>query len=230
MVSILNIETSTTVCSVSVAVDGDIVATKEQNTGYTHAENLTTFIDDVLCDANLKLSKMDAIAISSGPGSYTGLRIGVSTAKGLCYALNKPLIAVDTLRYLANMVVQQNVDKFDEMTLFCPMIDARRMEVYCGLYNLDNEEVQPISALIIDDNSFANILERHNVIFFGNGANKCRSVFDNVDNATVMDGMELSAKGMGEPSYNMYLNKNFMDVAYYEPFYLKDFVAKKARL
>ena len=161
---ILSLETSTKICSVAIT-DGDkLLALKEEGGAYSHSEKLTLFIQDIMAEANLKLEDMDAIAVSKGPGSYTGLRIGVSAAKGLCYALNKPLIAVDTLQAMA-LGMAENY----QSDLYCSMIDARRMEVYTALYNSDNSNVEPVSAKIIDESSFQEYLENQQVIFFGDG-------------------------------------------------------------
>ena len=140
MALILNIETATTVCSVSLAKDGKLLSLKEQNGDYSHAENLTLFIEDVCKQANIKLSQIDAVAVSKGPGSYTGLRIGVSTAKGLCFSLDKPLISISTLLSITQSIVQSSKFKIENSDLFCPMLDARRMEVYCAMYDFQNEK------------------------------------------------------------------------------------------
>ncbi|MGQ0827399.1 MAG: tRNA (adenosine(37)-N6)-threonylcarbamoyltransferase complex dimerization subunit type 1 TsaB [Bacteroidota bacterium] len=363
MALILNLETATTVCSVSLAKDGDLLTFKEHTGDYSHAENLTLFIDDVFQQAKLKLSDIDAVAVSKGPGSYTGLRIGVSTAKGLCYSLNKPLIAINTLQHLslalsegegtnparispryftagkldwsssvinakenrknqteAEKIIWQHlrankleykfrrqhpIDKYivdfaciekrliieidgkihdhqieedairtEELikcgfkvirfkneqviveidnvikairselknsisplsfgegrgeVLFCPMIDARRMEVYCAIYNSDNKEIKTTAAEIIDENSFADLLETNQVIFFGDGADKCKSILSKNKNAIFIDGIFLSAKNMISLSEQAFINKQFEDAAYFEPFYLKDFVAGKKK-
>lgn len=359
---ILNIETATTVCSVSLAKDGVLLALKEQDGDYSHAENLTLFIEDVVKEANVKFSDFDAIAVSKGPGSYTGLRIGVSTAKGLCYALSKPLIAVDTLRYLslalsegegnivdkrprffttgkldwnasigyakenrrypteAEQIIWQSVrasklgfkfrrqhpiDKYivdfvciekrlvveidgkihdyrksedEERTLvlnekgfkvirftneqiitqleqvltliqeelnnisttlsfgegrgevfFCPMFDARRMEVYCAVYDSQNKVIMPTSAQIIDDNSFSELLDANQVYFFGNGSEKCKPVFASNKNALFLEGIVPSAADMISLSEKAYEEKQFENVAYFEPYYLKDFIAGKKK-
>ena len=170
MTLLLGLETSTKICSVALS-DGDkLLAIKEEGGTYSHAEKLTTFIQDVLQQAGVKMENVDAIAVSKGPGSYTGLRIGVSVAKGLCYALNKPLISVDTLQAMAlNLSLTENAD------LYCPMIDARRMEVYTAVYNKNNEEVTPVTAKIIDENAFADI-EGRKIMFFGDGAEKCKAI------------------------------------------------------
>ncbi len=222
---ILNIETATTVCSVSLAKDGVLLALKEQDGDYSHAENLTVFIEDVVKDAGIKLADIDAVAVSKGPGSYTGLRIGVSAAKGLCYALNKPLIAVDTLRYIAlNVSARQ-----PGIALFCTMFDARRMEVYCAIYDAQNNVVRPTAAEIIDEQSFLELLQENQIYFFGNGAEKCKSILAQNKNAVFVNGVVPSAADMIALSEKAYKDKLFENVAYFEPFYLKDFVAGKKK-
>lgn len=230
MALILNLETATTVCSVSLAKDGELITFKEHNGDYSHAENLTFFIEDVIQLAKLKLSDIDAVAVSKGPGSYTGLRIGVSTAKGLCYSLNKPLIAINTLQHLA-LSGQKNLKSHisNLKSFFCPMIDARRMEVYCAVYDTQNKCIKETAAEIIDENSFADLLEKKQVVFFGDGAAKCKSVLAQNKNAVFIDGVVASAKNMISLSEQAFTNKQFEDVAYFEPFYLKDFVAGKKK-
>lgn len=233
MALILNIETSTTVCSVSLGKDGKVISLKEQDGDYSHAENLTLFIVDVLAEAKCNLSHVDAIAVSKGPGSYTGLRIGVSTAKGLCYALNKPLIAIETLQALCVNVAEQHNNL---KTLFCPMIDARRMEVYCGIYNNELENLLPVSAEIIDSDfintTFSKLKKTKNeyeFYFFGNGALKCNETFLNEPNVYFIDNIITSASNMAILSEKAFKQSKFEDIAYFEPFYLKDFVAGKSK-
>lgn len=223
---ILNIETATTVCSVALAENGRLLAIKEQGGDYTHAENLTLFVQNVMEQASLSFADMDAIAVSKGPGSYTGLRIGVSVAKGLCYALNKPLIAVDTLQQIAfsHISKRQNIADF-----YCPMLDARRMEVYCAMYSSSNQIIQPTSAEIIDENSFSEFLNKGKVCFLGNGAEKCKKVLGNNSNALFVDNITTSAANMIELSEKAFLSGKFENVAYFEPFYLKDFIAGKKK-
>ncbi len=230
MAIILHLETATTVCSVALAADGKLLALKEQNGEYSHAENLTVFIEDVLQQANVALTSVDAIAISKGPGSYTGLRIGVSTAKGLCYSLNKPLIAVDTLKHLA-LAAAQNPKSLipNPKSLFCPMIDARRMEVFCAVYDATGKEIKPTAAEIIDEHSFSDLLQEHTVYFFGDGAAKCKEVLSQHKNALFLDDVVISAKEMITLAAKAFDEKKFEDVAYFEPFYLKDFVAGKKK-
>lgn len=238
MALILNLETATTVCSVSIARDGELLAFKEHNGDYSHAENLTLFIQDVLGQTNIILSDIDAIAVSKGPGSYTGLRIGVSTAKGLCYSLNKPLIAINTLEHMFYAVAFDRIPLADTVNtaLYCPMIDARRMEVYCALYDSNNNCLMPASAVIIDENSFSEFLssservgEGRMIYFFGDGSTKCKTVLSQSKNAIFIDDIFPSAKNMISLSEQDFKNKQFEDVAYFEPFYLKDFVAGKKK-
>lgn len=222
---ILNLETATTVCSVSLAKDGKVIATKEQDGEYSHAENLTVFVEAVLKEADIIFSDVDAIAVSKGPGSYTGLRIGVSTAKGLCYSLNKPLIAVDTLQYLSLMTSQ----KLSADGLYCPMLDARRMEVYCAIFDSKNNTVKSTSAEIIDETSFAELLSENVIHFFGNGSEKCKNALESNSNAVFLDNIVPSAIGMVALSERAFNKGQFENVAYFEPFYLKDFIAGKKK-
>lgn len=228
MALILNLETATTVCSVSLGKDGALLALKELQGDYTHAENLTIFIEEVLSQAKITLSQLDAIAVSKGPGSYTGLRIGVSSAKGLCYALNKPLIAINTLQHLSLNLPISIVEKAEDIVL-CPMIDARRMEVYCALYNGNNDCIKSTWAEIVDEHSFAELFSdsRKLIYFFGDGAAKCKEVLSLKKNALFIENVFPSAKNMVPLSEKAFLNNQFEDVAYFEPFYLKDFVAGK---
>ena len=218
MALILNIETSTKNCSVSIASEGNVLVLKELNEGsYSHAEKLHPFIQEALTDANVSLKDIDAIAVSKGPGSYTGLRIGVSSAKGLCFSLDKPLISVDTLKSLATSITI-------EKGLLVPMLDARRMEVYSCVYNSDNEQIRKIEAQIINEKSFAEYLEDNIVYFLGDGAAKCKDTITH-KNAVFIEDKFPSAKEMAKLSFNKYKIGNIEDVAYFEPFYLKDFVA-----
>jgi tRNA threonylcarbamoyladenosine biosynthesis protein TsaB len=223
------LETATTVCSVSLAKDGNLLALKEQNGDYSHAENLTVFIEDILKESKISIASLDAIAVSKGPGSYTGLRIGVSVAKGLCYSLNKPLIAINTLQHLALSV--SNLQNANEVnTLYCPLLDARRMEVYCALFNKLNQTIMPTEAKIMDEHSFEVVLKSNKVFFFGDGAHKCKSLFVNYANAHFIENIFLSAKSMVSLSELAFKNEHFEDVAYFEPFYLKDFVSIPSKL
>ena len=224
---ILNIETATTVCSVAIAKDGKLIAIVEQDGDYSHSENLTLFISQACKKAGLELSNLDAIAISKAPGSYTGLRIGVSTAKGLCYSLNKPLVSINTLQHMALSISKNTQPEFDKSALYCPMIDARRMEVYCAIYNSANHEQEATSAEIINENSFEHLLKNKQVVFFGNGSNKCEKVFSKNSNAKFISDIAPSAKNMISLSEQAFTSKRFEDIAYFEPFYLKEFMAIK---
>jgi tRNA threonylcarbamoyladenosine biosynthesis protein TsaB len=174
-------------------------------------------------EANAKLEDLDAVAISKGPGSYTGLRIGVSIAKGLCYALNKPLIAVSSLQALAQTAVKH----YDENHLFVPMIDAKRMEVYSAVYNAKNECLLKVQADIIDENSYADFAKKYPLILLGDGAKKCEESLKNNPQIHIDETLKFSAKNMISLAQTAFENKDFVDVAYFEPFYLKDFIAGK---
>jgi len=228
MALILNIETSTSVCSVSLGKDGELIAYKENKEGMNHATHLTVFIDSILKENQLKPDDLDAVAVSMGPGSYTGLRIGVSTAKGLCYGSNLPLIAVSTLQTMTapllknEAILSQLGDP--EASIFCPMIDARRMEVYTAFYSIKNEILREISAEIIDEESFVSDLKKNEIVFFGDGSAKCQSTLQS-GNAIFIDDITPTASGMVKLSEAKFKGSEFVDVAYFEPFYLKDFVA-----
>ncbi|OQY05462.1 MAG: tRNA (adenosine(37)-N6)-threonylcarbamoyltransferase complex dimerization subunit type 1 TsaB [Bacteroidetes bacterium 4572_117] len=224
MALILNIETSTEVCSVCFAQDGKVIALKENNEGQTHAKLLTVFIEDLLKEKKLKVADFDAVAVSMGPGSYTGLRIGVSTAKGLAYAANIPLIAINTLQSIADGLVQQDKQKINQNAWVCPMIDARRMEVYTAFFNIENVAESEISADIIDENSYQKILDDRQVVFCGNGSAKCKDTIKH-KNAIFVDDIECSSSYMALLAEKAFLNSDFVDVAYFEPYYLKNFVA-----
>jgi tRNA threonylcarbamoyladenosine biosynthesis protein TsaB len=222
---ILQIETATSVCSVAIAENGNVLACQEANQRNIHAEKITVFIDEVLNITGKSYTNIDAIAVSSGPGSYTGLRIGVSAAKGLCFALDKPLISIETLEAMASGFLTQN--NVGDNTLLCPMIDARRMEVFTAVFDSKGNRVLPTAAEIIDENSFASLLPDHHMIFFGDGAEKCRAVLGNHPNATIVGDFTNSAKHLTAKVYEKYKTKEFVDVAYFEPYYLKDFIAGK---
>lgn len=223
---ILIIESSTEVCSVSVLRDGKLLDTEESGEGQNHARLVTVFAEKILKRNHISPNQLKAVAVSKGPGSYTGLRIGVSTAKGICYASNIPLIAVGTLEAMAKHVAinreSYNIPT-DKPLLFCPMIDARRMEVYSMLINEQGEVMKPISAEIVDGTFLEKELEDNTVVFFGNGASKCESLVKS-PNALFLNKINASAKFMTELVWEAYNNKHFEDVAYFEPFYLKDFV------
>ena len=204
---ILNIETATTNCSVSLSKEGETLVLKEDyNSNYSHAESLHVFIDAVFKEANLKPQDIDAIAVSKGPGSYTGLRIGVSAAKGLCFALNKPLISVDTLEALGNQIT---IDS----GCIVPMLDARRMEVYASVYNKDHVQVRAIEAQILDEHSFKDFLEAGKVYFIGNGVEKTKQIITH-PNAIFVENKLPSAKEMGRLANAKYKKSDLEDVAY----------------
>ena len=217
------IETATQLCSVALSENDRVIDLRETSRKNSHAEVVTLFVDDLLTKHVVQLSDLDAIAVSKGPGSYTGLRIGVSTAKGLCYAGDKPLIAINTLTSMAaGMIAQQT--RVPENYLYCPMIDARRMEVYSAFYDVGLNVVRATQADIVDERSYAGILKDHRVLFFGDGAAKCKAIIGN-DNAMFMEDFYPSAGNMASLVYQAFQSKQFEDVAYFEPYYLKDFVA-----
>jgi tRNA threonylcarbamoyladenosine biosynthesis protein TsaB len=218
MTLILHLETSTKACSVALSKDGSLVALKESlSDEFSHSENLTVFIQTVIKEAGLELKDLSAISVASGPGSYTGLRIGVSTAKGLCYSLGKPLIAIDSLISLAVLAKQMHPS-----TNLCAMIDARRKEVYCAIYSSDLELIKPITADILDEHSYK---EYEPFVYFGDGAEKMQ---EDWQGRNCMADIELhaSAKGQIALAFEKYQTHQFEDVAYFEPYYLKDFMTK----
>jgi tRNA threonylcarbamoyladenosine biosynthesis protein TsaB len=218
MAVILCIETATTNCSVAIAVDGKIIALEEDNNHqYSHAEKLHLFIDEVLAKSGTLKSSLQAIAVSKGPGSYTGLRIGVSAAKGLCFAMDIPLISIPTLEALAHQAVIEN-------GLIIPMLDARRLEVYAAVFSSENDQIRETKAEVLDKNSYYDYLKINNVCFIGDGVEKFKSLCKH-KNAIFMEGKLPSAKQMGALAEIMYRKNHFEDVAYFEPYYLKDFIA-----
>lgn len=231
-IHILNIETATSICSVALTKNNELLSRRESDDRNSHSSKLTLFIDEVIKEVDINYTDLDAIAVSKGPGSYTGLRIGVSTAKGLCYALDKPLISVGTLQAMALGMAEKFITEklFEKSVLFCPMIDARRMEVYSALYDSNNKEVREIRAEIIDKNSFSEFLQNNKIIFFGDGASKCKQVLTHRENAIFIDNFFPSASFMTEIADLKFKNKDFEDVAYFEPFYLKDFIPGKPKV
>lgn len=223
---ILCLETSTAVCSVSLVDNGNVIALRESLDGQNHAEKITIFIDEVMKEAGVAYKDLDAVATSMGPGSYTGLRIGVSAAKGLCYAMEKPLIAIDTLAAMANGFVSNQLSSISNQlsTILCPMIDARRMEVYTAFFNEKLEKISDTEALIVDENSFMELKQNNHLYLFGDGADKLADLFENEDNITVVEKFHCSAAYMAKLADEAFKNKQFVDVAYFEPFYLKNFV------
>lgn len=226
MALILQLETSTISCSVALSLDGNTIAVKELAERNIHAGYLTLFIEDVVAQCGKTLRDIGAVAVSMGPGSYTGLRIGVSTAKGLCYALDIPLIAINTLQAMTvGFMSLYN----DQSVLFCPMIDARRMEVYAAVYNSQLDELLPVEARIIDENSFSDLLQNQNIVFFGDGAMKCQEVLAGNPTAIFVPEFLNSAKDLSSLAALKYDRKEFEDVAYFEPFYLKDFLITQSK-
>lgn len=229
MPTILHIESSTLTCSVAVSCDGGITGLQESHDQtYSHSEKLVVYIDEAIKQAGFKPADLDAVCVSKGPGSYTGLRIGVSAAKGLCYGLGIPLISVGSLESIAHWAKSEFADQLTDASFFCPMIDARRMEVYTQTFNTSLKEVEPIAAVIIDENSFASKLEKGKVAFFGDGAAKCKQVINHA-NAVFLDDFNPSARGMIALAEAKFAAKQYEDVAYFEPYYLKDFVAGKPK-
>ncbi|MBR0498178.1 MAG: tRNA (adenosine(37)-N6)-threonylcarbamoyltransferase complex dimerization subunit type 1 TsaB [Paludibacteraceae bacterium] len=225
MGSILLIETSAKICSAALAVDGKVVFSKRNDEGMAHARLLPGFVDEVL--KNLGGAKIDAVAVSSGPGSYTGLRIGVATAKGLAFGYDAPLIAVPTLELLAYTV--KSSLEVEKDALICPMIDARRMEVYSQLFDSEAKEAGETQAEIITEDSYKELLQTGKKVYFaGDGAAKCSSVITS-ENAVFVDSIEPDAANMAELAERRLNNGEFVDVAYFEPFYLKDFVATQSK-
>ena len=239
MACILHIETSTNVCSVAVSEDGQCIFEQVERGGMNHAEKLGTMVDEALSFTDNHAIPFDAVAVSSGPGSYTGLRIGVSMAKGICFGRDLKLISVPTLELLCVPVLlrEQFLNELGaregtpplgggrEGLLLCPMLDARRMEVYAALYDRALKPVRPIQADAVTDETYREWLDRGPVYFFGNGAKKCMDTI-NHPNAHLLDDVEPLAKWMQPLAERRFLNGQFEDVAYFEPFYLKDFVAK----
>ena len=224
MAIILNLETATSNCSVSLAENGNTIAIKEHDTpNYSHSEQLHLFIQEVLKESSLSLADVNAIAVSKGPGSYTGLRIGVSAAKGLCFSLDIPLISIPTLNSMAYQARGAKVD------FVIPVLDARRMEVYSKVFDADLNEVRETKAQIIDENSFASYLKKGKVLLMGSGAEKCKEVLSNP--AIEFDIKSVpSAKEMSQLSHLKYKNGDFEDVAYFEPYYLKDFILQQKKI
>ncbi|MFT6320447.1 MAG: tRNA threonylcarbamoyladenosine biosynthesis protein TsaB [Granulosicoccus sp.] len=216
MSKILCIETATDICSVSLSHDGKTIALAETAKGFSHASTLTILIQNCLDETNLTLNELDAVALSQGPGSYTGLRIGVSVAKGICYALDKPMIAIDTLEALAWACAEE--EKQD--THYCPMVDARRMEVYTAMYNLKGEEEQSVNALIVEENAFEAIFSKEEtIIFCGNGSEKCQPILTSP--FAKFSPIICSAKHLSFLAKKYFDEGNFCDVAYFSPLYYK---------
>ncbi len=228
MALILLIDTSTRICSAALGSDGNVLAIRETNEHNAHSSSLGLFIEELIRAEQISMNDLQTVAVSRGPGSYTGLRIGVSTAKALCYAMDIPLIAIDTLKILAYGMRENH--KGVENVLFCPMIDARRMEVYDALYDKKLNLVREIRAEIITQKSFSDLLNSKRIVFGGDGSEKCKKLFADQKNALFPSDITLSSSYMAFLAEEKYRKKDFEDVAYFEPYYLKDFVAGKPRV
>jgi len=224
---ILCIETATNVCSTALCNSAGVVSVKESVDLRSHASKLTVYIGELLKDAGISASDLKAVAVSKGPGSYTGLRIGVSVAKGIAFGASLPLISVATTQSMTMGLIQK-IEKVDENTIFCPMIDARRMEVYYALYDHGGKQIKDISADIITESSFDAIPEKYKIVFFGDGAAKCNNIIKR-QNIYFFDNFSLSAAFMYKSVKEAFDLKHFEDIAYFEPFYLKDFIATTQR-
>jgi tRNA threonylcarbamoyladenosine biosynthesis protein TsaB len=224
MALILSLESSTSSCSAALHHDGRLLATRELHEPYSAAGRLTVLIQQVLSQSGVDATDVEAVAVSCGPGSYTGLRIGVATAKGFCYARNLPLIAINSLLLLAAQVRNRATDT----DLLCPMIDARRMEVYTTLFSKDLAALAPITASVIDENSYTQQLAEHRILFFGTGASKCEQVIRH-SNAVFIHNIVPLASMMGELAEQRFLSAEFEDLGEFEPLYLKDFLIRKPK-
>ena len=218
MAYILAIETSSKNCSVSLFKREKLLLTKEEASDkYSHNEKLTIFIKQLLSQLKIEIKQLDAVAIGKGPGSYTGLRIGTATAKGLCYSLNIPLISVCSLKAMAFSMSRESKYK-----IFCPMIDAKRMEVFSAIYDCNNVELREVKADIVNEKTYKPFLSEK-MLFFGDGAIKCKEVINN-KNAQFLENIFPSSRDFGFLAHQKFINKEFEDIAYFEPFYLKDFI------
>lgn len=224
---ILCIETATDVCSVALCSEDGVLMVRESTDRRLHASMLTVHIGELLREAGITAAQLEAVAVSKGPGSYTGLRIGVSAAKGIAYGASLPLAGIETTLSMT-MGMIASMQNIDEQIVFCPMIDARRMEVYNALYDYSGKQIKEISADIITESSFETVPEKYRIVFFGNGAAKCRNIIKR-QNVEFIDGFSLSAAFMHRLATDAVAHKRFEDVAYFEPFYLKDFVATTQR-
>jgi tRNA threonylcarbamoyladenosine biosynthesis protein TsaB len=227
---IICIETATNLCSVALCNSAGVISLRESNESKSHASLLTIFIDEILRENGIRARDLEAIAVSKGPGSYTGLRIGVSVAKGIAYAASVPLIGIETTLSMFWGISEslKESQKDDKNTLYCPMLDARRMEVYYSIYDAAGEKIKDTSAEIINEDSFINIPESKKIVFFGDGAAKCKEVIKRT-NAHFANDFRISASFMHRPVFQAFMNREFEDVAYFEPLYLKDFITSKPR-
>lgn len=220
-VFILSIETSQKVCSAAIHKNGEIVASQTLFNEKSASGLLTPIIEQLLKNCKLKPSDLQAVAVAKGPGSYTGLRIAISTAKGLCFAIDKPLISVNTLEAM----VLQIKNYFPSNYLFCPMLDARRMEIYCAIYSQQMEVLEETNAKVIDESSFSELLAKKSVVFFGDGAAKCKEILDSNPNAIFLENQIYpNAETVGKLAFELYSKEQFENLVTFEPFYLKDFI------
>ena len=226
MERLILIETSTALCSAAIAEDGAVVSYRESSAPKAHASLTAVFVDEMLRERGLRMSDCDAVCVSMGPGSYTGLRVGVSTAKGLCFGSGKPLIAVGTLDTLVAQAAAEGLLP-DGCRHVVPMIDARRMEVYSGVFTTDGRQITETAPVIVESGAYSDLLEQGPVLFIGDGAGKCADVLTH-RNATFVQCCP-KASSMLMPAMEEYKEKRFKDVAYFEPFYLKEFVATVSR-
>jgi tRNA threonylcarbamoyladenosine biosynthesis protein TsaB len=227
---IICLETSTALCSVALCNSDGVVALRESNENRSHASQLTILIDDLLSKAGIRVKDLEAVAVSKGPGSYTGLRIGVSVAKGIAYAVSIPLIGIETTLSMFNGITDSFKKKYgtDETSLFVPMLDARRMEVYYSILSADGKTVKEICAEIIDEDSFREIPDSIRILFFGDGASKCRPMIKR-ENIEFAEEFRISASFMYNPAYKALREHRYEDIAYFEPFYLKDFITSQPK-
>ena len=230
MAKLLFLETATSVCSVALSEDDTLLSIRESNTSNSHAEKITVFIEEVLKESDTQIKDIDAVVVSKGPGSYTGLRIGVSTAKALCFSLDIPLISADTLFSMANGIKISYLEFFDKEITVCPMIDARRMEVYCALFDNQLNKTRDTEAIILTESFFEEFTENNPLVIAGDGSAKCQSLIANNKNVTEISGFTISSRFMIKEGWNKFLNKTFENTAYFEPYYLKEFVAGKPHI
>lgn len=225
MALILSLETSTRICSVALHKNTQLITSAEVHVEQAHATRLASLINDISRFAGIEIKELNAVAVSSGPGSYTGLRIGTSTAKGICFALNIPLISINTLKLMAFQMRQ----KVDQNTFLCPMIDARRMEVYCLITDANLKEIQPIQAKVIDTFSFKDLLQSKKITFFGDGAPKCKSTITDA-HASFIDNIYPQALALGAMASERFDKGEFENIVNYEPVYLKEFLVKAPKM
>ena len=229
MVSLLSIETSTHSFSCALHQNGKLAAIEESVSDQTTASMLAVMLDKLFVDAQIKKNQLNGVAVAAGPGSYTGLRIGVATAKGICYSLGIPLVSVNTLYLMAHQVLKSSPSLLERGSggeVLCPMLDARRMEVYCTLFDKDLHLIEPTQAKVIDEASFSQHLETQQIYFFGEGSDKCREIIKH-PNAKFISGIKPSAVTLGAIGFQKFSNSEFEDLEHFEPFYLKDFIVKK---